>query len=151
MRGLFAVDSDDLVSRSEFLTCVSQSLGFDTLSDADVDASFARALDAEKGGITFASFVKAYCERLSAQGLPGLEELRDAFKSFDKDQGGTLSYDEVEGVFTHCSPVALPEGTDVKAIVKRIDSDGDGHVSINEFLDGLTAAWVESASSIVPK
>ena len=150
---VFEVDSDDLVSRSEFLTCVSQALGFDTLSDADVDASFERAVDKDKGGITFASFVKAYCEQLSAAGLPGLEDLRDAFKSFDKDGGGTLSYDEVEGVFTHCSPVALPEGTDVTAIVKRIDTDGDGHISIDEFLDGLTAAWVKSAGGggVVPK
>lgn len=130
--------------------CVSQQLGFDTLSDAEVNSSYALALDADKGAITFASFVKAYCEQLSAQGLPGVEDLRDAFKSFDKDGSGSLSYEEVEGVFASCSPVALPPGLLINEIVKRIDADGDGNVSIEEFIQGLTASWVKTAASIVP-
>jgi len=144
---IFEVDSDDLVSQSEFLSCVSQQLGYDTLPDEEVNAAFTRALDPEKGGITFASFCTAYCDCLSKAGLPGMEDLRDAFKSFDKDGSGKLGYDEIEGVFTHCSPVALPEGTDIHAIVKQIDTDGDGHISIDEFCEGLTASWVRQASA----
>ena len=146
---IFEIDSDDLISQSEFLMCVSQALGLDTLSDDEVSKSYHSAEDAAKDGITFASFVKAYCDQLSAGGLPGLDDLREAFVAFDKDRSGSLSYEEVEGVFATCSPVALPEGTDITAIIKRLDADTDGQVSIQEFLDGLTAAWIKSAS-VVP-
>jgi len=147
---VFEVDSDDLVSQAEFLTCVSQQLGYDSIADEEVNRTYAKALDEAKGGVTFSSFVKAYCAALSASGLPGLEDLRDAFSSFDKDKSGSLTSDEVEAVFAQCSPVALPEGSTVSDIIKRIDTDGDGNITIDEFLDGLTAAWVKSASSIVP-
>ena len=66
------------------------------------------------------------------------------------DKSGTLSYEEVEGVFATCSPVALPPGLDIMSVVKRIDADADGQISINEFLEGLTAAWVKAASAVVP-
>jgi len=142
---VFEVDSNDIVSQSEFLACVAQQLGLDALSHADAEAAWQKALDPEKGGITHASFVKAYCDKLSESGLPGLDDLKDAFVAFDKDGSGHLCHDEVESVFATCSPVALPDGTDIHTLVARIDADGDGKVAIDEFLEGLTRAWVKAA------
>jgi len=146
---VYEIDSNDLISQSEFLQCVSQQLGLDALSDSDVDQAFQKANDPAKGGITYASFVRAYCTQLSASGLPGLDDLRDAFNAFDKDGSGALTYEEVEGIFTTCSPVALPADTDIGTIVKRIDPDGDGKVTVSEFLEGLTQAWIKSAAADV--
>ena len=117
------------------------------LSDEEVISSYKRAIDEVKGGITFESFLKAYCECLTKAGLPGLDHLRDAFSAFDNDKSGSLCHEEIEKVFVNCCPVALPAGTDITSIVSRIDANGDGNVSIEEFLAGLTNAWVRQAET----
>mmetsp|Transcript_9291 Transcript_9291/g.20710 ORF Transcript_9291/g.20710 Transcript_9291/m.20710 type:complete len:608 (+) Transcript_9291:115-1938(+) len=142
----FEVNSDGIISQSEFITCVSQQLGFDMLSDEEVNTTYRKSLDSSGDGITFSSFTSAYCRALTQGGLPGLDDLRDAFVAFDKDGNGTLTPDEVEEVFANCSPIALPEGTDITSIVARFDDNGDGYISIEEFLSGLTVSWVEHAA-----
>ena len=75
--------------------------------------------------------------------MPGIDDLRAAFESFDFDQSGALEIGEIEKVFDRCSPVALQEGAQQR-IFAAIDRDGDGQVSIEEFLSGLAERWLKA-------
>jgi len=156
---LFEVDSDDAISRAEFVQCAGAHLGYDNLPEKELNSVFDKAKGAAKapegasagrpstwgdGFISYVSFCEAYTTALATGGLPGLDDLRDAFDTFDEDHSGNLDAKEVAGMFKNCSPVALPEGADEK-ILQRIDKDGSGNVSISEFLDELTAAWISRA------
>ena len=141
---VFEVDGNDLLSKAEFQACVATQLGYGTLNVADVSSVFDKALAPDAKEITFESFRKGYSDALTQSGLPGMDDLRDAFLSFDTDGSGELDASEIAGIFKQCSPVALPEGADDE-IFKRIDKNGDGKVSTEEFFSELVTAWVNHA------
>ncbi|TYJ25341.1 hypothetical protein E1A91_A07G043300v1 [Gossypium mustelinum] len=66
-------------------------------------------------------------------GMNGEEELKEAFDVFDKDKDGLISFEELGSVL--CS-LGLKEGNkleDCKAMIRKVDIDGDGMVNFNEF------------------
>lgn len=128
---------------SEFTECVVERLGLHALSELEIQSTFHKAADATAGGLTHAGFAASYHAALHARGLPGIDDLRAAFESFDFDQSGALEIGEIETVFDRCSPVAVPEGAQQR-IFAAIDRDGDGQVSIEEFLSGLAERWLKA-------
>ncbi|GKV17099.1 hypothetical protein SLEP1_g27643 [Rubroshorea leprosula] len=63
----------------------------------------------------------------------GEEELKEAFDVFDQDKDGLISVEELRMVL--CS-LGLNEGKkmeDCKAMIKKVDMDGDGMVNFDEF------------------
>ena len=140
---VFEVDQNDLVTLSEFTECVVERLGLHALSELEIQSTFHKAADATAGGLTHAGFAASYHAALHARGLPGIDDLRAAFESFDFDQSGALEIGEIETVFDRCSPVAVPEGAQQR-IFAAIDRDGDGQVSIEEFLSGLSERWLKA-------
>eukprot|EP00908_Phaeocystis_cordata_P019363 Transcript_30870.p1 GENE.Transcript_30870~~Transcript_30870.p1 ORF type:complete len:438 (-),score=194.58 Transcript_30870:14-1327(-) len=140
---VFEVDQNDLVTLSEFTECVVERLGLHALSELEIQSTFHKAADATAGGLTHAGFAASYHAALHARGLPGIDDLRAAFESFDFDQSGALEIGEIETVFDRCSPVAVPEGAQQR-IFAAIDRDGDGQVSIEEFLSGLAERWLKA-------
>ncbi|XP_022751671.1 calmodulin-like protein 3 [Durio zibethinus] len=63
----------------------------------------------------------------------GEGELKEAFDVFDKDKDGLISVEELGSVL--CS-LGLKEGNkmeDCKAMIRRVDMDGDGMVNFDEF------------------
>ncbi|GMI89209.1 hypothetical protein HRI_002590200 [Hibiscus trionum] len=66
-------------------------------------------------------------------GVDGEDELKEAFDVFDKDKDGLISYEDLGSVL--CS-LGLKEGNkmeDCKAMIRRVDVDGDGMVNFDEF------------------
>jgi len=148
---VFEVDGNDLVSRSEFVTVAGEQLGY-TSSEAAVVQTFERAQAAAStaGPISFQGFVQAYTNALAQSGMPGVDDLREAFNSFDKDGSGELDAKEIAAIFQTCSPVALSEGAE-KKIFARIDRDGNGTVTIDEFLKSLVSSWVSRNIAAPPE
>lgn len=65
--------------------------------------------------------------------------LRDLFKRFDKDGGGTLDLDEMSSVFRVLMPCLTFR--DIALLMKELDTGGDEKVSRMEFL-----AWLQKGS-----
>mmetsp|Transcript_20031 Transcript_20031/g.17708 ORF Transcript_20031/g.17708 Transcript_20031/m.17708 type:complete len:154 (-) Transcript_20031:20-481(-) len=73
-------------------------------------------------------------------GAADMAELKDAFNCFDKDAGGTISFDELGTVldqFGHHMDKA-----DLKKIVAKFDTDGDGVIDFEEFQHMMEAGTV---------
>ncbi|KAG4190542.1 hypothetical protein ERO13_A07G037700v2 [Gossypium hirsutum] len=66
-------------------------------------------------------------------GMNGEEELKEAFDVFDKDKDGLISFEELGSVLFS---LGLKEGNklqDCKAMIRKVDIDGDGMVNFDEF------------------
>ncbi|OMO81214.1 Calcium-binding EF-hand [Corchorus capsularis] len=67
------------------------------------------------------------------EGISEEGELKEAFDVFDKDKDGLISVEELGSVL--CS-LGLKEGNkmeDCKAMIRKVDMDGDGMVNFDEF------------------
>ncbi|CAF0786772.1 unnamed protein product [Brachionus calyciflorus] len=63
------------------------------------------------------------------------EEIRAAFDHFDKDKSGYISADELRMTLSKMGKTFRKD--EVDKMIKSIDKDGDGRISINEFMDLL--------------
>ena len=62
------------------------------------------------------------------------KKLRDAFKSMDKDNSGTLSLEEVtDGLKKVCGNATAAE---IQEVAEKLDADGNGTIDYSEFLVG---------------
>lgn len=64
------------------------------------------------------------------------KELRNAFKSFDTDQSGTIERHELGMLLkrlTDAFDVEEPSDDDINEILKELDANGDGKISQVEF------------------
>ena len=69
--------------------------------------------------------------------LPSRDEAIEAFKTFDADGSGTLTLDELAGVFTRPGGGAPLTEAESRAFISKHDTNGDGLLSIEEFVDAL--------------
>uniref|UniRef100_V5HR66 Putative calmodulin-b n=1 Tax=Ixodes ricinus TaxID=34613 RepID=V5HR66_IXORI len=65
------------------------------------------------------------------------EELREAFRVFDKNGDGFISASELRHVMTNLGEKLTDE--EVEDMIKEADLDGDGLVNYDEFVTTLTA------------
>jgi len=71
-----------------------------------------------------------------------LSELRDLFMEMDEDGSGTVCLDEIQTYFkdprvqSYFAALGLDSAADTERLFGLLDDDGDGDVSIREFLDG---------------
>ncbi|KAL5988720.1 hypothetical protein ACLOJK_026821 [Asimina triloba] len=61
-----------------------------------------------------------------------MEELREAFKVFDKDQNGYISANELRLVMINLGEELTDE--EVNQMIREADVDGDGQVNYDEFV-----------------
>jgi calcium-dependent protein kinase len=59
--------------------------------------------------------------------------LKYAFRYFDKDGNGIISFDEIETVFKQCIVDKKKMHENLKKIVSEVDLDGDGNITFEEF------------------
>lgn len=87
-------------------------------------------VDVDKSGeIDFSEFVTA---TLNRERLLQDDKLEAAFRMYDKDGSGSISTDEIKTIIG----VGKTVNTEVwLEVVKEVDSNGDGEVSLEEFKD----------------
>ncbi|XP_022849765.1 calmodulin-like protein 8 isoform X1 [Olea europaea var. sylvestris] len=64
------------------------------------------------------------------------EELKEAFKVFDKDQNGYISANELRHVMINLGEKLTDE--EVDQMIREADQDGDGQVNYDEFVQMMT-------------
>lgn len=125
---LFDKDGDGCITTSELGT-VMRSLGQDPseedlqdmINEVDVDGS---------GTIDFEEFI-AMMEKKQMNSMDTEEELRGAFKVFDKDGNGYISATELRHVMTSLGEKLTDE--ELEEMIREADTDGDGQVNYEEF------------------
>jgi Ca2+-binding EF-hand superfamily protein len=59
-------------------------------------------------------------------------EFKEAFKLFDKDNGGSIDVDELKDALESLGQVVTEES--IQALVDEVDEDGSGEIEFDEFL-----------------
>eukprot|EP01018_Ginkgo_biloba_P033777 Gb_09531 [translate_table: standard] len=62
-----------------------------------------------------------------------IQELTDVFKSFDANGDGLISWCELGGIMRQLGYQATEE--ELRRMVRRVDSNGDGYVDLHEFIE----------------
>uniref|UniRef100_A0A0E0MPD5 EF-hand domain-containing protein n=1 Tax=Oryza punctata TaxID=4537 RepID=A0A0E0MPD5_ORYPU len=135
----FDKDGDGCITLEELDTVV-RSLG-QTPTREEL-AEMIRDVDADGNGtIEFAEFLALMARKAVRGGGCGGdengggdadEELREAFKVFDKDQDGLISAAELRHVMISLGEKLTDE--EVEQMIREADLDGDGQVNFDEFV-----------------
>ena len=65
------------------------------------------------------------------------EEIKEAFKVFDKDGNGFISAAELRHIMTNLGEKLTDE--EVDEMIREADVDGDGQINYDEFVDMMMA------------
>ncbi|KAL9641573.1 hypothetical protein ABK040_013493 [Willaertia magna] len=126
---LFDKDGDGKISVEE-LGAVMKNIGQNPtkeelqimLGDLDQD---------ENGTIEFDEFVKLMERKVDAE-----DEIREAFKVFDKNNDGFISHEELKHMMQSIGENLSDR--EVNAMMKQADKDGNGLIDYEEFLKMFT-------------
>ena len=67
------------------------------------------------------------------------EEIREAFRVFDKDGNGFISAAELRHVMTNLGEKLTDD--EVDEMIREADIDGDGQINYEEFVTMMTSKW----------
>jgi len=124
---LFDRDGDGSITTKELATVI-RSLGQNP-TEAEIQ-DMIDEVDADGNGtIDFNEFLDLMAHKMKE--LDSDEELREAFKVFDKDQNGYISAAELRHVMINLGEKLTEE--EVQLMIKEADTDGDGQVNYEEF------------------
>lgn len=88
-----------------------------------------------------AEYVLAIRQVLDLSKATALDQVKQAFDKWDKNQDGYLSKEEVEGLFSEFEESART--TEVENFLKFFDSNEDGRVSFDEFVETMGFGGLE--------
>ena len=125
------VNGDGKVNQQELLKGLQSKIKSDTLAE-DVEQIY-KNIDMDNNGyIEYEEFVRA---AVSKERFINENVLRFAFRYFDKDGSGEITFDEIEAVFKESVADKNKVHESLKKIISEVDSNGDGIISFNEFSD----------------
>ena len=125
---LFDRDGDGTVDTKELGT-VMRSLGQNPTQTELED--MVREVDADgSGDIDFSEFLQMMSRKMKDTDCE--EEIREAFRVFDKDGNGYITTEELRHVMTTLGEVMSNE--EVDEMISEADVDGDGQVNYEEFV-----------------
>ncbi|XP_072858380.1 calmodulin-like [Pogona vitticeps] len=125
---LFDKDGDGKITTSELGT-VLRSLGHNP-TEAELQGLIHAVDTNNSGAIDFPEFLSVVAKRTKARDTE--EEIREAFRVFDKDGNGYISVAELRHVMTNLGEKLSDE--EVEEMIKEADVDGDGRVNYEEFV-----------------
>ncbi|CAK7340957.1 unnamed protein product [Dovyalis caffra] len=130
---LFDKDGDGCITFEELATVI-RSLDHGAteeelhimISEVDVDGN---------GTIEFGEFLNLMARKMKENDAD--EELKEAFKVFDKDQDGYISPNELRHVMINLGEQLTDE--ELEQMIREADLDGDGLVNYEEFVRMMLA------------
>jgi len=125
------VNGDGKINKGELLKGLQSKIKSDTL-EQDVEQIF-KNIDMDNNGyIEYEEFVRA---AVSKERFINENVLRFAFRYFDKDGSGEITFDEIEDVFKQSVTDKAKVHESLKKIISEVDTNGDGIISFTEFSD----------------
>jgi calcium-dependent protein kinase len=126
---LMDVSGDGKINQKELLQGLKQQIQSDTLEE-DV-AKIYKNLDMDNNGyIGYEEFVRA---AVSKEYFVKDNVLRFAFRYFDKDDSGEITFDEIEELFTQSIPDKKKVHETLKTIIQEVDRNNDDKITFEEF------------------
>ena len=124
------INGDGKITESELLKGLSTKIKSETLRQ-DVHSIF-KNLDMDNNGfIEYEEFVRA---AVSKEKLLSENVLRFAFRYFDKNGSGEITFDEIEEVFKKNISDKKNIHESLEKIISEVDINGDGSISFDEFV-----------------
>mmetsp|Transcript_130140 Transcript_130140/g.229154 ORF Transcript_130140/g.229154 Transcript_130140/m.229154 type:complete len:716 (+) Transcript_130140:2-2149(+) len=112
----------------------------------DVEVAFG-SMDLDRSG--FIDYTEFCAAGLGEQACSQEDAIWAAFKAFDFDNTGRISKEELHAVLQNAdverawTPWVCEAA--LKEFIRKIDSDGDGYIQFNEFLNFMRQNWAEKA------
>ena len=122
---------DGKITKAEFLKGLENKLKSDSLKK-DVDIIFNNIDMDNNGYIEYEEFVRA---AVNKEIFMDKRVMQFAFRYFDKDGSGEITFDEIEEVFKESVQDKTNVHDALKKIIDEVDTNGDGIISFNEFAD----------------
>lgn len=128
----FDNEIDGKITQKELLAALQAKLPNEKNLAEDVEKIF-QNIDSDKNGfIEYEEFIRAAVDK---QKFMDEKVLRFAFRYFDKDNSGTIDFDEIKEVFQKSITCAKPSEIEaaLKKIISEVDTNQDGKISFDEF------------------
>ena len=123
------LDSDGKINKEELYKGLKSKIKSNTLKQ-DIDIIFKNIDMANNGYIEYGEFVRG---AVSKEYFMDNRIIKFAFRYFDKDGSGKITYDEIEEVFQNSISDKTKVSESLKKIIAEVDTNGDGIISFNEF------------------
>ncbi|XP_037075106.1 calmodulin-like [Pollicipes pollicipes] len=125
-------DEDGVISMHE-LGVVMKSLG-QRPTVTELEQMVTKVDQEGIGQIEFNEFLQMMARKMS--GMESEDELKEAFRVFDKDDDGFLSVAELRHIMTSMGEKMTKN--EVDDMISEADKDGDGKINYQEFVQVLT-------------
>jgi len=125
---LFDKDADGQITTKELGT-VMRSLGQNP-SESELQDMINEVGADSNGTIDFPEFLTMMARKM--KDTDSEEEIREAFKVFDRDNNGYISAAELRHVMTSIGEKLTD--VEVDEMIREADQDGDGRIDYNEFV-----------------
>ena len=123
------LNGDGKITQSELYDGLSKMMKSDTLK-TDVEIIFKNIDMDDNKYIEYEEFVRA---AINKEKFLSENVLRFAFRYFDKDGSGEITFDEIEAVFKQSITNKSKVHENLKKIISEVDLNGDGIISFEEF------------------
>ena len=123
------VNGDGKINKDELLKGLQNRIKSDTLKK-DVDIIFQNIDMDNNGYIEYEEFVRG---AVSKERFINTKVIQFAFRYFDKDGSGEITFDEIEAVFKQSITNKSKVHENLKKIISEVDLNGDGIISFEEF------------------
>eukprot|EP00656_Telonema_subtile_P042057 TRINITY_DN47485_c0_g1_i1.p1 TRINITY_DN47485_c0_g1~~TRINITY_DN47485_c0_g1_i1.p1 ORF type:complete len:155 (-),score=27.64 TRINITY_DN47485_c0_g1_i1:39-503(-) len=135
---LFDKDCDDYITTSELGTLI-RSLGkYPTNSEV---ANLIEIVDGDKSGlVSKEDFLKLMATQVAAAKQDTEEDVRDAFRVFEKTPDTFISASELRHILTDLGEQITDEQAD--ELLKDADIDGDGQINYEELIHKLMGDYL---------
>jgi calmodulin len=131
----FEKDQQGTVATTQ-LGLVMRSLGHN-VSKADLQDMINRVDPDKKGTITFPEFLMLMAPRIEHD--VSEEEIKEAFKAFDRNGSGHISGSELQHIMKHLGEKLTDDWFLLDEMIAEADKDGDGEINYEEFLSIMSS------------